>query len=162
MAGERISNKLKNIWSNPLLLLGFRLVVGIVFIYASIDKISDPLGFSDNIDNYHATPVYLNNLIALIVPWMELIVGLCLIFGKFIQGASLLSAVLMIVFIVLIGQALFRGIDLHCGCFKTATDVSVTSLRSEMIRRILEDIVLLGMSLIITMNALKKEEIPLK
>ncbi len=161
MAGERISNKLKNIWSNPLLLLGFRLVVGIVFIYASIDKISDPLGFSDNVDNYHATPVYLNNLIALIVPWMELIVGLCLIFGKFIQGASLLSAVLMIVFIVLIGQALFRGIDLHCGCFKTATDVSVTSLRSEMIRRILEDIVLLGMSLIITMNALKKEEIPL-
>ncbi|NQU68392.1 MAG: DoxX family membrane protein [Candidatus Marinimicrobia bacterium] len=153
---------MKNIWSNPLLLLGFRLVVGIVFIYASIDKISDPLGFSDNIDNYHATPVYLNNLIALIVPWMELIVGLCLIFGKFIQGASLLSAVLMIVFIVLIGQALFRGIDLHCGCFKTATDVSVTSLRSEMIRRILEDIVLLGMSLIITMNALKKEEIPLK
>jgi len=161
MAGERISNKLKNIWSNPLLLLGFRLVVGIVFIYASIDKISDPLGFSDNVDNYHATPVYLNNLIALIVPWMELIVGLRLIFGKFIQGASLLSAVLMIVFIVLIGQALFRGIDLHCGCFKTATDVSVTSLRSEMIRRILEDIVLLGMSLIITMNALKKEEIPL-
>ena len=49
---------------NPKLILLFRVILGIIFIYASIDKIIDPLKFSNTIDNYHITPVSLNNLAA--------------------------------------------------------------------------------------------------
>ena len=57
-----------------------RVILGIVLIYASIDKIIDPVSFSDSIDNYHISPYILNNIAALIIPWIELLIGLCLIF----------------------------------------------------------------------------------
>ena len=155
MEGEGISDKLKKLFSNPNFVLASRILLGIVFIYASIDKIYDPAVFSDNIDNYHATPVYLNNLIALIIPWMELFIGLCLVSGKYIEGASVLSVILLIVFILLIGQALIRGIDLHCGCFKNVTDLSAENLKLDMIRRIIEDILLVIISITILLNVLK-------
>ena len=63
----------------------FRIILGVVFIYASYDKILDPLSFSDNIHNFHITDniVWTENLAALIIPWLELIVGVFLIFGVF-------------------------------------------------------------------------------
>ena len=47
------------------IILLFRYVLGIVFIYASFEKIIDPISFSSNIDNYHITPIAINNFIAL-------------------------------------------------------------------------------------------------
>ena len=61
----------------------FRLILGVVFIYASYDKILDPAAFSKNIHNFHITPTAVENLAALIIPWLELIIGVFLIFGLF-------------------------------------------------------------------------------
>ena len=47
----------------------FRLLLGLVFIYASFEKIMDPVTFSLTIDLYKATPISINNLVALIIPW---------------------------------------------------------------------------------------------
>ena len=54
----------------------FRLIVGLVFIYASYDKILAPISFSKNIHNFHITPIFIENLAALIIPWLELIIGI--------------------------------------------------------------------------------------
>ena len=62
----------------------FRVILGIIFIYASYDKILDPSGFSRNIHNFHVTPIAVENLAALIIPWIELIIGVFLIFGLFL------------------------------------------------------------------------------
>ena len=86
--------------SNTILIL--RAVLGIIFIYASIDKITDPLTFSNAIDNYHITPIMLNNIIALIIPWIELIIGICLITGVFLDGSSIISIILLLIFIFMI------------------------------------------------------------
>jgi len=64
----------------------FRIILGVVLIYASYGKILDPISFSDNIHNYHFTPTAIENLVALILPWMELIVGVFLIIGVFLEG----------------------------------------------------------------------------
>ena len=61
-----------------------RIILGIIFIYASYDKILNPVGFSENIHNFHVTPTAVENLAALIIPWIELIVGIFLIFGIFL------------------------------------------------------------------------------
>ena len=66
-----------------------RFILGAVFIYASLDKIADPVAFSTNIDNYHISPLAINNLAALILPWVELIIGLSLITGVFWSTYSL-------------------------------------------------------------------------
>ena len=127
----------------------FRVILGIIFIYASYEKILDPAGFSKNIHNYHITPIAVENLAALIIPWMELIIGVFLIFGVFLEGSTSITIGLYIFFIIILSQAVFRGIDVHCGCFKTEADAGVTDLRMELIKHIGEDILLLGMAFVI-------------
>ena len=126
-----------------------RFILGAVFIYASLDKIADPIAFSTNIDNYHITPIAINNLAALIIPWVELIIGLCLITGVLLDGASILTMALLVFFIFIISQAYVRGISLNCGCFKTAVDPGLGDLRQDMLWRIFEDILFLGLAVIV-------------
>ena len=134
--------------SNTILIL--RAILGIMFIYASIDKITDPLTFSNAIDNYHITPIAINNLAALLIPFIELAVGICLIFGIFIDGAIFIVIILLIWFIFIISQALFRGIDLHCGCFDLSDKaINDGNIKLEMIKRIIEDFVFLVFAFLI-------------
>ena len=143
-----------NLFKNINLLLLGRLILGYVFIYASIDKIIDPVSFSDIIDNYHITPVLLNNLFALFIPWLELIVGLCLIFNIKVHGASFLSILLLLWFIFILTQAIFRGINVECGCFDLNTsNLDDLELRKNMIKRIFEDIVFLAISLYVNIKS---------
>ena len=147
------SNRVKHLFKNSKVVLIARIILGVVFIYASIDKIINPVDFSNSIDNYHVTPIQLNNLAALIIPWVELIIGVCLIIGLFLNGATLISIFLLIFFIFIITQALVRGIDLHCGCFDLAQkELSDGNLKLEMIKRIIEDFVFLGLAFLIKNN----------
>ena len=128
----------------------FRIILGVVFIYASVDKIADPLSFSNSIDNYHITPVFLNNLFAIIISILELVLGICLLTGVLIDGAISIIIFLLIWFIFIISQALFRGIDLHCGCFDLSSkSVNDVNLKLEMFKRIIEDFVFLLMAFFI-------------
>ena len=141
---------MNKILENQKIILFLRMILGIIFIYASIDKIINPLNFSDAIDNYHITPIEINNLAALIIPFIELVIGVCLIFGVFIDGAILITILLLIWFIFIISQALFRGIDLHCGCFDLSEKaINDGNIKIEMIKRIIEDFVFLGIALLI-------------
>ena len=132
----------------------FRIILGIVFIYASYYKILDPAVFSKNIHNFHTTDnlIWVENLVALILPWLELIVGVFLIFGVFLEGSTSITIGLYIFFIFILSQAVFRGIDVHCGCFKTEADAGVTDLRMELIKRIGEDFLYLGMAFVIKLK----------
>ena len=95
----------------------FRVILGIIFIYASYHKILDPEAFSKNIHNYHTTDnlIWIENVVALILPWLELIVGVFLIFGVFFEGTISITISMLIFFIIILSQAVFRGIDVHCG-----------------------------------------------
>ena len=143
----------------------FRLILGVVFIYASYYKILDPVAFSDNIHNFHTTDnlLWVENWVALILPWLEMIVGVFLIFGVFLEGSTSITIGLLTFFIFILSQAVLRGIDVHCGCFKTEADAGVTDLRLELIKRIAEDFVLLGMAVIIKLkdkfSLLNKEQV---
>ena len=143
-----------NLFKNINLLLIGRLALGYIFIYASIDKIIDPISFSNVIDNYHITPIILNNLFALFIPWLEFIIGICLIFNLKIHGASFLSIILLLWFIFILSQAIFRGINVECGCFDlNISDLDDLELRKNMIKRIFEDIVFLGISLYVNIKS---------
>ena len=130
----------------------FRFILGVVFIYASYEKILDPISFSKNIHNYHVTPIFIENIVALVLPWLELIIGLFLIFGLFLEGTISITISLLVFFIVLLAQAVFRGIDVHCGCFKVDTSDESINFQFQLIKRIVEDIIFLVMAYIIKLN----------
>ena len=135
-----------NFRNNKYLIVGCRLILGAVFIYASYSKIIDPSKFSSTIDLYRATPISINNLVALIVPWLELLIGLGLILNRNIKGSIVMSISLFILFIALLSQAYYRGFTLDCGCFGGVDRLSDTELRFKMLRQIILDIIFLCMS----------------
>jgi uncharacterized membrane protein YphA (DoxX/SURF4 family) len=94
-----------------------RLVVGGIFIYSAIYKIVDPGNFGRFIWNYHIVPGSLINLMALILPWVELLVGLGLILGILYRGAALLVNGMTVVFIIALASAVARDLNIDCGCF---------------------------------------------
>ena len=143
---------MKYILKNNKILLLFRFILAFIFIYASIDKIMNPLEFSNSIDNYHITPISMNNIFALIVPWIELVVGFCLLFNVLFDGAVNLTIALMIWFIFILTQALFRGINLDCGCFDLLEKTDDVNLRAEMINRIVQDVFFLLMAFVLKMR----------
>ncbi len=102
---------------NRWLLLLFRLVVGAVFIWAGVLKVVDPLGFAESIMNYQVFPRGLAFIVALVLPWVEVIAGGLLIVGLFRRSSALLISLMLIGFIGLVALALARGIDTSCGCF---------------------------------------------
>jgi len=107
-------------FKGPVVLIS-RLILGAVFIYASLDKIMNPDDFAKAIGNYHVLPFGLENLLALVLPWVELLTGLCLIIGVMVDGATVLIILMNIIFIFAISQALARGISIECGCFSVSS-----------------------------------------
>jgi uncharacterized membrane protein YphA (DoxX/SURF4 family) len=102
-----------------LFVLLCRLAVGGIFIYASLDKLTHPQAFAENINNYHLMPFPLLHLSAHLLPVVELVVGSALVVGLRQRGAALLAGILTVVFMAAITSALVRNLDISCGCFNT-------------------------------------------
>ena len=97
--------------------LAARLLLGFVFIIASIDKVVSPDAFAASIHAYRLTPAFIENILALIIPWTELLCGCCLVIGVKIRASSFLLTILLGVFTIAISLALMRGLTIDCGCF---------------------------------------------
>ncbi len=96
-----------------------RLALGGVFIAASMDKIIHPGQFAKIIHNYQILPDYLVNMAAIVLPWLEALLGLFIIAGVWLPGAVVLADFLLVAFFSALIFNIARGIDVHCGCFST-------------------------------------------
>jgi uncharacterized membrane protein YphA (DoxX/SURF4 family) len=115
--------------SSPILIRVCRIAVGLVMLAAALGKIGDPGAFSSQIHHFHLTPIGAENLIAAVLPWIELVAGLALVLGPYARSAAWLSAALMIVFTVAVGSAVARKLDIECGCFGTADATHVGGVK---------------------------------
>jgi uncharacterized membrane protein YphA (DoxX/SURF4 family) len=141
-------------WTERLL----RIALGLVFIYSSWSKISDPPGFAEVIWNYRILPGYLVNPIAITLPWLELLAGLALLFGFIRRGAALLAAGMLIIFIAALATDLVRGIAVDCGCFSVAAQSQTPSeLFADMKIDLLRDVGLLGMAFLVLFLQMKPQ-----
>ncbi len=106
---------------SPSLHLVLRVLLGAYFVYASIDKIAQPAAFARIVYEWQAAGPVLSNLMAVTLPWVELLAGGLLILGVWKREAALVIALLLAVFLVAAGSVLARGIDvLNCGCTSLA------------------------------------------
>ena len=103
--------------NNHILHYLFRLVLGGVFIWAGIIKISNPLVFAQDIANYQVFPQIISFFLALFLPWIEVICGVCVLTGILLRSSSAFLICLLVGFLFLIIVTLIRGIDVECGCF---------------------------------------------
>jgi len=115
----KILKSLIAILTDKRVALILRLILGVTFVYASLDKIAHPDQFAKIIYNYKILPGFVINIFAITLPWIELLAGLFLILGIFTESASLLISFLLVIFLIAISINVFRGVDLNCGCFST-------------------------------------------
>jgi cobalt-zinc-cadmium efflux system protein len=121
--GDSQTTWTENAWTRHFALAA-RLILGGVFIYASLDKILHPDAFAEVVFNYQLLPSQLINLMALILPWLELILGVLLLSGIWLSGTVLGVNLLMIIFIGALVINTARGLNISCGCFSTETTPS--------------------------------------
>ncbi len=94
-----------------------RLLAGLVFLGAGLLKVRDTQEFAIAIHNYRLTSSTLSILIAVYLPWLEIVTGFCLMTRRLYAGALAASIGMAVLFLGAISSAWWRGLDVACGCF---------------------------------------------
>ena len=140
------------LFSNRYFQLLLRLVIGGLFVYASLNKVFNQQEFAKAIYNYKLLPGGLVNLFAIVLPYIEFFAGIFLILGIFKKGSSFLIGSMLVVFIIALTRAYVLGLDISCGCFSLET----VSEKSDILQRIIEDILMLIGCILIYFKSDKK------
>jgi putative oxidoreductase len=120
-----------------------RIVLGLVFVYAGVLKILDPVAFAGSVAAYKILPYGLNYLVAAVLPWVETICGLLLVAGYRVKAAACIILVMNLVFMVALASTILRGLDIDCGCFKQGGEKTPAWLA------ILRDVLFLGAAILL-------------
>jgi uncharacterized membrane protein YphA (DoxX/SURF4 family) len=94
-----------------------RLVVGGVWLVAGLLKLPDPAGNVRAVRAYQLLPESLVPLVGYALPVAEILVGVCLLLGLVTRVMAVLSALLLVAFVIGIASAWARGLQIECGCF---------------------------------------------
>ncbi len=97
-----------------------RIALGALFVVAGATKAYDPGAFAIEIQRYNLIPWIAAALLAVYLPWLEILAGALLVTKRFEQGALLLIIFLLLVFTFALASATFRGLGIDCGCFGKA------------------------------------------
>lgn len=101
------------------------LIVGGVFLLAAWPKLLDPGAFALSVFRYQVLPDAAINLVALILPWLELICATALLAApRWRVAAGTLIIGMLAVFTVLLISTITRGISISCGCFSVDAEAA--------------------------------------
>jgi uncharacterized membrane protein YphA (DoxX/SURF4 family) len=109
-----------------LLVLVLRVAVGALFVVAGVAKIGHADVFAAQIAAFGLVPRPLVAPMALLLPFVEVLLGAYLVLGLYTRVAAAIAGVQLTIFAIAIGSAVARGLSLSCGCFGPA-DQTVTS-----------------------------------
>jgi uncharacterized membrane protein YphA (DoxX/SURF4 family) len=140
-AGKRrdfqLSNLRQSIFNNSWIELAARWILGLTFIYASLNKILAPADFAKIVYGYGLFPEIFINLIALIIPFLQLVTGFALIIGFYPRSAAIIINGLLLAFIAVLAINLIRGHEFDCGCFSAGQSGYSSSPKVTIVRDIL-------------------------
>ena len=105
-----------------------RLAVAGLFLMACITKIRNPELFALSVHRYRLLPGEWVNIVAMVMPWIELTAGLAVLAApaRIRAAGALIITGMLAVFTVAISLNLLRGIEASCGCFSTRADAAVS------------------------------------
>jgi uncharacterized membrane protein YphA (DoxX/SURF4 family) len=101
-----------------VILAVLRVALGALFIYAGVAKVPIAPEFARDIQRYAIVPwPDATVLLAIYLPWLEILSGAAMIVRRLHLGALAMIAALMLMFTVALTSAWARGLDIECGCF---------------------------------------------
>jgi uncharacterized membrane protein YphA (DoxX/SURF4 family) len=88
-----------------------------VWLVSGLLKAADPDQTYVAVRAYDVLPDAGVEVVAALLPWVELALGVLLLAGVGTRLVAALSAVLLVVFVAGVTQAWARGLSIDCGCF---------------------------------------------
>ncbi len=134
-----------------------RLLLGAIFIIASLDKIERPWDFGRAIYAYEMMTgifAYLISPMAIIMPMLELVTGLLLVLNRWVRPAALVLLAMNIMFIIAITSVMVRGIDVECGCGLDVGIMAVIAGTQADAGAIVRDIIFVILNLVVLFSPL--------
>ncbi len=121
-------NRARGAQFGPMLRTVLRLGLAAMFLAAAYPKFTDPKGFAILVAQYQFLPGFAVNAFALWLSAFEIVAAIGLLITIWEREFSALVGVLLLMFIVALGQALTRDLGIACGCFdiEGATDAGET------------------------------------
>lgn len=119
-AGGNLGKKGADAFKKPIITAS-RYILGAVFVYASIEKIAFPGEFVAIVKDYRMIPDQYAPVVAAVLPWLELTLGILLIAGLFIKESAGLISVLLLAFMISLIMKSRDGVVDNCGCFGIAS-----------------------------------------
>jgi uncharacterized membrane protein YphA (DoxX/SURF4 family) len=86
-----------------------------LFIFSGLTKLVDPVRFAQLIEAYGLLPDMLVLPAAVMLSVGEVVAGACLIFN--VPGSLTVIALLLALFMAVLGYGIWLGLDVDCGCF---------------------------------------------
>ena len=140
---------LKRVGANRYVILVFRLILAGFFLTSAYGKLVDIERYSvDAVYNFGILPMFLARPFGLVMPFIELLCGLGLLFGVLTRLSALGIALMSLSFFIAKAIVLSQGRSIECGCFGAVIDTlaSVT---------IFMDIPMMVLALVIMFSALE-------
>ena len=126
----------------------FRILLGLIFLFAGIAKISDPVRFIFRFREFDLFSEAVIPFMVLYLPWLEFILGLFLILGLLYRASAFLLACLNTMFAIAILTVVVRGMEIDCGCFGMLADI-LKIPDSADIKAVIRNVIFIGISVYI-------------
>jgi putative oxidoreductase len=97
-----------------------RVVIGGIFIYAGVLKMTDPWAFAAAITSFHMLPNAWVSPVAIVLPALELMAGALWVLNRAAVSSAVSILGLCLLFALVLGTAMLRGLPVNCGCFGAA------------------------------------------
>jgi putative oxidoreductase len=120
---EREGGWVRSLAGHPGVIFVFRLLLAAIFLLSSIGKLVDIERYSvDAVYNFGILPMVLARPFGLVMPFIELLCGLGLLFGVLTRLSALGVALMSLAFFVAKAIVLSQGRTIECGCFGAVVD----------------------------------------
>lgn len=114
-----------------------RFILGGIFLIFGISKVSDLNGFTKVVENYEIIPSFFSKLIGYPLPFIEIIIGLLLLFGFKIRISAFFASMILVIFSIAIVKSVVSGSYSTCGCFPILDESLNTGYLFSLLRNFL-------------------------
>src|SRR5215472_2336000 len=123
-----------------------RLVLSGIFVYAGISKIFFPnthlwpmfvlkfsismniASFAQQVESYKMISVEASQMVAHVLPFVEIILGILLLIGWRLRIWASLVTLIMVGFLAVVTRAYLLHMDINCGCFATPEPLTLKTV----------------------------------
>lgn len=106
-----------NLKFQPWITLLARIALGGVLLVAGGLKVTKPTESANATAAYKILPTDIAHIVGYALPWLEVAIGLLLIFGVMVRQTAVFGGLIMLIFIAAIISVWARGMLIDCGCF---------------------------------------------